>query len=594
MSKPNPVFTDVAWSDSPKSWFDHSHKWEGTTDFAKLIPIYWDYFRPGDKIKGNLSVFGRSLPLKQPVYGDAYLHVDWFAVPLRLLWSNFTEYITGVKRTGVPVVHEYPSFTVSNRAEMPVTGEEGLQEMPENTYGGYFTHGSLIDYLGGNTFCSIVREVSGTKTYYGFTDSDSLSLATYDAMPMRAYCEIWNEYFRDEQLQDLIEFYDGDGEYPYNYEPQAVKEQYCIQPVCAEKDRFTTARPNPQFGEMATAQSLVTGWSAGSSSSFTGGYKSLQINAFDGGKLADNFSFGSGSININLGTSVANLRAAITLQHLLESRNVGGFRYFEQVLSDFGVQMSDIRAQRPEFLGGDTVPFMINSVTDSVNDPESGSYLGEQAGQGMFSKNTDSIEYEANEDCIVMAVMFVRPRTFYYQNSRKQFTLGIVQATEDVISFADVAYKQTDWMDKFYNPKLQGLGDEVVYQYEVAQGHSDDDRSLNDVFGYASQYSNWKTHPNEVHGEFKGTLKDWLYSRDLVYDTQRTGVSLADAVQMHSSDYRHVYAYNANASGLVPGSSRTDVVMNSSYNDHLLFDLSFNLEVRRSLEFYGTPGVGVV
>lgn len=561
MSRPNPVFTDVVWNDVPKSWFDHSHKWEGTTDFSKLIPIYWDYFRPGDVIKGNVSIFGRSLPLKQPVYGDAYMHVDWFAVPLRLIWKNFAEFIQGTNNKGVPVSHELPYIRCS--------GEASTQPLNCN--------GSLVDYLGGLT-CWYDTDSEGVTIYS--SESRTNGVFRYDALPFRAYNAIWNEYFRDEQLQDVIDFSEDDGLDTYT-------EASCsyILPVCAEKDRFTTARPNPQLGDAVNipTQNIVSSDSV----SFVAGQKGVSVVANDDQTLANNFIFANGGVKFSVESSIADLRTAVALQHLLETRNVGGFRYFEQVLSDFGVKMSDIRAQRPEFIGGDTIPFMINSVTQSSSDTDS-SYLGEQAGQGMFSKDTDNIYYEANEDVIVMAVMFVRPRAFYFQNVRKQFVSGLA-------SHPPV----TSWMDKFYNPKLQGLGDEPVFNYEVAIGTNDDENStrpLDGIFGYTSQYSMWKCHANEVHGAFKDSLRSWIYARDLVVRSgsaesgQYHGCDLTDLVQLDASDYRDIYAYNR----VKWDENWNNLWNNFSVNDHLLMDLSFGLEVRRSLEFYGTPGIGVI
>lgn len=552
MSRPNPVFTDVVWNDVPKSWFDHSHKWEGTTDFSKLIPIYWDYFRPGDVIKGNVSIFGRSLPLKQPVYGDAYMHVDWFAVPLRLIWKNFTEFIQGTNNKGVPVSHELPFIYAPG----------AYSTSPINC------NGSLIDFLGGLTCWS----ESGVWS----SDSHTPTTFKYDALPFRAYAAIWNEFFRDEQLQDVVDYGEDDGN-----DLETRDHATFILPVCAEKDRFTTARPNPQLGDAVA----IDGKFVGSSSTGYTGTTSVLLNLVNGS--VDSMTFGQANNPVLPQTSISDLRTAVALQHLLETRNVGGFRYFEQVLSDFGVKMSDIRAQRPEFIGGDTIPFMINSVTQSSSDTEA-SYLGEQAGQGMFSKDTDNVYYEANEDVIVMAVMFVRPRAFYYQNVRKQFVNGI---------YGDSPV--TSWMDKFYNPKLQGLGDEPVLNYEVAVGTDDTDasvRRLDGIFGYASQYSNWKCHSNEVHGEFKSSLRSWIYARDLVVNTgsaespEHHGCDLTDLVQLDASDYRDVYAYNR----VEWDENWNNLWNNFSVNDHLLMDLSFGLEVRRSLEFYGTPGIGVI
>lgn len=558
MSRPNPVFTDVVWNDVPKSWFDHSHKWEGTTDFSKLIPIYWDYFRPGDVIKGNVSIFGRSLPLKQPVYGDAYMHVDWFAVPLRLIWKNFTEFIQGTNNKGVPVSHELPYLRCSG------------------TYvsnGMINCNGSLLDFLGGLTCWSDVDQYANVN--YS-SDSHTSGEFRYDALPFRAYAAIWNEYFRDEQLQDVVDYGEADG-----LDLDTRNNATYILPVCAEKDRFTTARPNPQLGDAVAINSEFVG---SSSTGYTGSTNVL-LNLVNG--LVDSMTFGQANNPVIPQTSISDLRTAVALQHLLETRNVGGFRYFEQVLSDFGVKMSDIRAQRPEFIGGDTIPFMINSVTQSSSDTEA-SYLGEQAGQGMFSKDTDNVYYEANEDVIVMAVMFVRPRAFYFQNVRKQLVSGLV-------SHPPV----TSWMDKFYNPKLQGLGDEPVFNYEVAIGTNDDENStrpLDGIFGYASQYSMWKCHANEVHGAFKDSLRSWIYARDLVVRTgsvesgEYHGCDLTDLVQLDASDYRDIYAYNR----VEWDENWNNLWNNFSVNDHLLMDLSFGLEVRRSLEFYGTPGIGVI
>lgn len=582
MSRPNPVFTDVAWNDVPKSWFDHSHKWEGTSDFSKLIPVYWDYFRPGDVIKGNLSIFGRSLPLSQPVYGDAFLHVDWFAVPLRLLWKNFTEYITGTTNRGVPVNHRYPY--IPYRMWFDTVGNSTPVNETDISDPGVFTHGSLVDYLGAPTPFSYASDASGSWKFTGEVDiQNPLYIWNLDALPFRAYAEIWNEYFRDEQLQDYINFYDGDG---YDQEqagsPNVV---YGLKTVCAEKDRFTTARPNPQLGDVAGAAT------ASLSAFGPDGLSTVQARVTGGAAelLRSGYSIASGGISI--ATSISNLRAAITLQHILEARNVGGFRYFEQVLTDFGVKMSDVRAQRPEFITGDTVPFMINSVTQSSpSNGEANDVLGTQAGQGMFNKNTDDVYYEANEDCIVMAVMFVRPRAFYYQNFRKQLLSGYKQVDPGT----EYAFFESTY-DKFYNPKLQGLGDEVVNQYEVALGSDESLRDPFAVFGYASQYSDWKYRQNEVHGEFRGTLKDWVYTRDLI-DARGRAAGLTDVVQLSPLDYRHIYAYNL-VNDIEETGDYDEMVkymLNSSVNDHLLFDMSFNLEVRRSLEYYGTPGVGII
>lgn len=527
------VFNSVRVRKPKRNVFDLSCVNKLTCEAGELIPIYWEEMLPSDEFKVATANRIRLAPQALPVMHNVDVSMYWFFVPMRLLWSNFEEFITGGKDgTAQPT---FPFIGLSNTSPTAV--------------------GSLFDYLGFPTF------------------SSPLSIpVSFSAMPVAAYIKIYNDYFRDENLQNelVYECLDGNnGSRGINVNLQIGTSSNSYQrgawkPFLAswKKDYFTSALPWTQRGnpvripllgeapvQMTDTGSFKAYFSDGSGNpagTTLGTQGSGTVEATGTGKSLRFDPQGSLEADLSQATSatINDLRRAFRLQEFLERNAVGGSRLTEIIRAHFGVRSPDSRLQRAEFIGGSTNPVMFEAVYQNSATQEN-SPLGDFAGRAMSVGGQKPVKFYAKEHGIFMGIMVIRPRPEYQDITPRRLLHGL-----------------NDKFDFFW-PDLAHIGEQPIFNRELYTSGTSSDTN---TFGYTPRYNEYRFHPSETHGEMKTVLKQFHMNR--IFD---------------STPVLNQQFMNCNP--------RTDmfVVQDGNISDHYWCEILIGNRSKRPVPKFGTP-----
>jgi len=315
-----------------------------------LYPSFYQRVLPGDFFKGNTEIFGRMLPLVNPVFQRFDVFVHYFFVPDRLIWDNFEEWISPQFTTEMQMgFHEYPSFGV-RPTENPMS-EDGAADIAN------FKARSLADCFG-------IQLMHDTE--YGHLPLAKIPDIKFSSLPFRAYQLIWNEHYRDPDIQDPILVTKTDG-----YSDAAEDIQFRFLKRNWEKDYFTSARPFAQKGSPVVVKSQPD--PANPDAQF---YRIGDENKELSSVQVDENGFLKSSSETGQPTNVwfddrgqftiEQLRWANHLQTFYEKLYRGGTRYTNYLRNFFGVKSSDARLDRPEYIGGGRQPFTIGEVLQTT------------------------------------------------------------------------------------------------------------------------------------------------------------------------------------------------------------------------------------
>ncbi|QCS36330.1 major capsid protein [Capybara microvirus Cap1_SP_263] len=529
MVKRGQIFNSVRLKRPKRSAFNLSYENKLSCNMGKLVPFFVQEVVPNDSFKVGNEYIMKSQPLIAPIMHRVDIYQHYFFVPYRLIWDNFETFITG----GVDgnETAEMPHILTSDYSRFSASQKK------------------LLDYLG----------------YPVFDDTSSLNNTKMSSLRLRAYQLIYNEFFRDQNLQGEVAIPKTDGhEDIFSFD---------LFSRCWRPDYFTSALP---FAQRGTPIGIP--WSGGNVVLDADGEKTQRFKDLNGNFNTDLFGgsvisrgFGPGapgaleisnsvgneqytlldpngtykvdSLNINLN----DLRRANAIQRWLERNATGGSRYVEQILAHFGVRPRDYRIQRPQYLGGGRQPFGISEVvqTSGTDDTIEG-YTPQANLAGKASASNASGVFSENfvEHGVIIGILSVLPRSSYQQGLDRHLTkfdkFDFLQP-----EFGSIGEQEVKNSELFFNPKFD----------------EDNDKT----FGYQSRYAEYKYNFDQVHGDLRTSLNFWHLGR--IFENRPL----------------------LNESFVLSDPSKRVFAVEDTDEDCLIFDFYNNVTALRCLPTYGTP-----
>jgi hypothetical protein len=462
--------SQVPQADIKRSKFNRSHGLKTTFDADKLVPIFVDEVLPGDTHKLDQSLFARLATPINPIMDNMYLDTFYFFVPMRLVWDNYDKFF-------------------------------GAQVNP----------GDSTDYLIPISSVKAAREAGGVGDYFGIPTTEQVNTSiSYNALPFRAYHLIYDEWFRDQNLQDSIQIAkdDSDGILLGSDLNSGV-----LHTRGKRHDYFTSCLPFAQKGEpvyVPLGEKAYVGIDGGQNTHVTA-FHTLSTgveqwgylkNANDGDTTDHEIRGLNTDENRKLYADLAQAtsatindwRQAFQIQKFLERDARGGTRYTEKVKAHFGVTSPDARLQRPEYLGGSSTPINIHPVAQTTSTDQT-SPQGNLAAFGTASETGSGFTKSFTEHGYIIGLANVRADLTYQQGLDKLWS------------------RSTQY--DFYFPTFAHLGEQAVLNKEIyVSGTATDE----EVFGYQERYAEYKYKRSQLTGLFRsdasGSLDAWHLSED--------------------------------------------------------------------------------
>lgn len=519
-----------------------------TMNEGDLVPIYLDEVLPADTFKINLNALVRMATPLYPVMDNAYMDFYFFFVPARLLWKHFQNLMGQNDSTFWAEQTEYTT---------PVT------TAPE----GGWNVGTLADYFG------IPTGVSGLKV---------------NSLPFRAYAKVWNEWFRDENLQQPVtQSMDDTTTTGVNTGTNLSDAEAGGLPlkVCKYKDYFTSCLPSPQKST-EPVQLPITGnaqivWPNSAETMANGeifqdgggNLENIPINSnmklvaskknnkngkalvmFGGQTNASEINYATMQADLSTVTAatINDLRQAIAVQHIFERDARTGTRYKEILKGAWGVTSPDARLDRSEYIGGHRMPINVNQVIQTSS-TDSTSPQGNTGAYSMTTLSRNMCTYSATEHGYVLGLAAIRVDHSYQQGLSRLWT------------------RSTRF--SYYDPMLANLGEQAVLNQEIyAQGKEKDE----EVFGYQEAWADYRYRTNMVTSEMRSsyaqTLDAWHYADKY------------DALPTLSSTW------------IKEGTENIDrtLAVQSSNSHQFICNFYYNQAWTRPMPIYSVPGIDTI
>jgi hypothetical protein len=496
-------FSRVPKVEIQRSVFNRDHGLKTTFDAGFLVPIFYDEALPGDTFQCEANGFGRLATPINPFMDNLYIETFFFAVPYRIIWDNWEKFCGEQTNPGDSTDYLVPTTTTTP------------------------TNSSLYDYFGVPTDTSL----------------------TFNNLCGRAYNLIYNDWFRDENLQDSVTVDKGDG-------PDTAS-NYTLLKRGKRHDYFTSALPWPQKGDAVT---LPLGTSAPIAFDANSGAPHLTALDSDGNPSEMSISGGLYPTFTNdpntkplyadltdaTAATINQLREAFQIQRLYEKDARGGTRYTEVIQSHFGVTSPDARLQRPEYLGGGKDRINVNPIAQTSS-TDTTTPQGNLSGYATTGFMGHKFSKSFTEHSVIIGLANVFADLTYQQGLARHFS------------------RQTKF--DFYWPALAHLGEQSILNKEIyAQGTTADDS----VFGYQERYAEYRYKPSYVTGQMRSNFAQSLDTWHL------------------AQDFGSLPALNASFIEENPPVDRVTAVQNYP---NMILDMFFKLKCARPMPTYGVPGL---